>query len=94
MRIDIHQQIYKWRQILSERNQLPLVKKEAMQIAGKVFASPRLYRAALAAASKSVDILPRFLLYNRLNVWGRQREIPEAPPTTFRQWYIENRINK
>ena len=46
VKINIHEQIYKWRQIIAERHQLPLVKKEAMRIAGKVLASPRLYRAA------------------------------------------------
>jgi L-lactate dehydrogenase complex protein LldF len=37
--------------------------------------------------------LPRFLLYNSLNPWGRHRELPAAPKQTFRQWYIENRRN-
>ena len=55
------------------------VKKEAMQIAGKVLASPKLYRAAVEAAGAGVEHLPRFMMYNRLNAWGRQREVPQAP---------------
>ena len=27
VKINIHEQIYKWRQIISERNQLPMIKK-------------------------------------------------------------------
>ncbi|HET8646870.1 MAG TPA: LUD domain-containing protein, partial [Vicinamibacteria bacterium] len=50
VKINIHEQIYKWRQVIAERNQLPFVKKEMMRIAGKVLADPRLYRAAISAA--------------------------------------------
>ena len=40
VKINIHEQIYKWRQIIAERNQLPFVKQEAMQVAGKVLREP------------------------------------------------------
>jgi len=94
VRIDIHQQIYKWRQVIAERNQLPMVKREAMRAAGKVLASPRLYRAATEVAHAGIDWLPRPLAYSPLNAWGRQRELPGAPKQTFRQWYLENRGGK
>ena len=55
-----------------------MVKKEAMQIAGKMLASPKLYRAAVGTAGTSLEHLPRFMLYNRLNAWGRQREVPDG----------------
>ena len=91
VKINIHEQIYKWREIIAARHQLPFVKKEAMQIAGKVLSSPKLYRAAVETAGSSIEYLPRFMMYNRLNAWGRQREVPAAPPQTFRQWYLLNR---
>jgi L-lactate dehydrogenase complex protein LldF len=94
VRINIHEQIYKWRQIIAERHQLPFVKQEAMQIAGKVLGSPKLYRAAVEAIGTGVERLPRFMLYNPLNAWGRQRDVPGAPASTFRQWYIKNRTRK
>ena len=94
VRINIHEQIYKWRQIISERNQLPMIKKEAMQIAGKVLSKPKLYRAAVEAAGAGVEHLPRAMMYSRLNAWGRQREVPKAPPLTFRQWYLKHRVTK
>jgi L-lactate dehydrogenase complex protein LldF len=31
--------------------------------------------------------LPNFVLYNPLNIWGKQRELPEAPKLTFHAWY-------
>jgi len=91
VRINIHEQIYKWRQIIAERHQLPFVKQQAMQIAGKVLGSPTLYRAAVDAIGASVEHLPRFMLYNPLNAWGRQRDVPQAPASTFRRWYLEHR---
>ena len=91
VKIDIHAQIYKWRQIIAERHQLPMVKKEAMRVAGKILASPKLYRAAVEAAAAGIEKLPRALVYNPFNAWGRQREVPAAPPQTFRQWYLKNR---
>jgi L-lactate dehydrogenase complex protein LldF len=94
VRINIHEQIYKWRQIIAERGQLPIVKQEAMRVAGKVLASPKLYRAATEATNASLANLPRALVYNPLNAWGRQREVPDAPKLTFRQWYLENRKAK
>jgi L-lactate dehydrogenase complex protein LldF len=94
VKINIHEQIYRWRQIINERNQLPIVKKEAMRMAGKVLASPRLYRTAVKAAQAGLEYLPRTLIYNPLNAWGRQREVPRAVKTTFREWYIKNRRKK
>jgi len=91
VKINIHEQIYKWRQIVAEHNELPFVKQGAMKAAGIVLADPRLYRAAVKTANKAVATLPRPVLYNPLNVWGRQREVPEAPPQTFRDWYLKTR---
>jgi L-lactate dehydrogenase complex protein LldF len=91
VKINIHEQIYKWRQIIAQRNQLPFVKKEMMRIAGRVLADPKLYRAAISAAGLAIEHLPRFAIYNWLNAWGRQREIPDTPRKSFRSWYIENR---
>jgi L-lactate dehydrogenase complex protein LldF len=91
VKINIHEQIYKWRQIIAERNQLPFVKKEMMRIAGKVLSDPKLYRAAISAAGLAIEHLPRFAIYNWLNPWGYQREVPDAPRHSFRSWYIANR---
>jgi L-lactate dehydrogenase complex protein LldF len=91
VRINIHEQIYAWRQVMAERRQLPVAKREAMRIAGRILGSPRLYRAAVQAAAAGLDHLPRFMVYNPFNAWGRQRELPEAPRQTFRQWYLQHR---
>lgn len=91
VKINIHEQIYTWRKVIAERRQLPMVKKEAMRVAGRILGSPRLYRAAVQAAAAGLDYLPRFMIYNPFNAWGKQRELPATPPLTFRQWYLKNR---
>jgi L-lactate dehydrogenase complex protein LldF len=91
VKIDIHDQIYRWRKVIAERGQLPMVKKEAMRMAGKVLSSPKLYRMAVKAAQSGLDYLPRSMIYNPLNAWGRQREVPKAPKASFREWYLKNR---
>jgi L-lactate dehydrogenase complex protein LldF len=91
VKINIHDQIYRWRKVIAERNQLPMVKKEAMRMAGKVLASPKLYRVAVKAAQAGLEHLPRSMIYNPLNAWGRQREVPKAPRQSFREWYLKNR---
>jgi L-lactate dehydrogenase complex protein LldF len=94
VKINIHEQIYKWRQIVAEKHELPFVKKEAMKVAGKVLSEPKLYRAAIKAADTAVAKLPRAFIYNPFNAWGKQREVPEAPEQTFRDWYLKNRKAK
>jgi L-lactate dehydrogenase complex protein LldF len=91
VKINIHEQIFSWRKVIAERNQLPMVKKEAMRVAGRILGSPRLYRAAVQAAAAGLDYLPRFMIYNPFNAWGKQREVPATPPLTFRQWYLKHR---
>lgn len=91
VKIDLHAQLYAWRQVVAERNAMPFAKKQAMKVAGALLASPRLYRAAVEAAGAGVEHLPRVMLYNRFNAWGRQREVPAAPAQTFRQWWLAHR---
>jgi L-lactate dehydrogenase complex protein LldF len=60
-------------------------------VAGRLLGSPRLYRAAVQAAAAGLEHLPRFMIYNPFNAWGKQRELPAAPQLTFREWYLKHR---
>jgi L-lactate dehydrogenase complex protein LldF len=91
VKIDIHEQIYAWREVMEEKHQIQLVKKEAMIVAGKVLSNPTLYRIAARAAEPSLNILPRIAIYNRLNAWGRHRDIPQPAREIFHDWYQKNR---
>ena len=91
VKINIHEQIYAWREVMEEKHQFKLVKKEAMIVAGKVLSHPRLYRMAADSMETSLKVLPRFALYNHFNAWGRHRDIPQPAKETFHDWYKKHR---
>jgi L-lactate dehydrogenase complex protein LldF len=91
VKINIHEQIYKWREVIAARHEVPFVKQEVLKMAGKLLANPTLYRGAVASLDGALRRLPNFMLYNPLNIWGRQRELPHAPKTTFHAWYRKHR---
>ncbi|MDR5814053.1 MULTISPECIES: LUD domain-containing protein [unclassified Caballeronia] len=91
VKVNIHEQIYKWREVIAEKHEVPFVKQEVLKMAGRLLASPTLYRASVASLGGALKRLPNFVLYNPLNIWGRQRELPEAPAETFHEWYRKNR---
>ncbi len=67
VKINIHEQIYQWRRVLSEHNQLPFVKKAAMKLTGRILADPKAFRRAVTTTDAALEHLPRFLLYTRFN---------------------------
>lgn len=91
VKINIHEQIYKWREVIVEQHEVPFVKREMLKMAGRLLASPTLYRASVVSLGSVLKRLPNFVLYNPLNIWGRQRDLPNAPTQTFHSWYKENR---
>lgn len=91
VKINIHEQIYKWREVIAARHEVPFVKQEVLKMAGKLLGSPTLYRGAVASLDGALRRLPNFMLYNPLNIWGRQRDLPQAPKMTFHAWYRKNR---
>jgi len=91
VKINIHEQIAAWRQVMSETHEMPWAKRAGMAMAGRVLGSPSLYRAAIRAADSALAHLPRFALYHRLNTWSRGRELPAAPKETFHDWYRRTR---
>jgi L-lactate dehydrogenase complex protein LldF len=90
VKINIREQIYARREVMEEKRQIPLVKKEAMGVAAEVLSHPDLYRIAASSAEASLKTLPHFALYN-LNAWGRHRDVPQPAKETFHEWYRRNR---
>jgi L-lactate dehydrogenase complex protein LldF len=91
VKINIHEQIYAWREVMEEKHQINLVKKGAMIVAGKVLSNPTLYRIAGDTMEASLKVLPRFAIYNQLNAWGQHRDIPPPAKETFHDWYRKHR---
>ncbi len=94
VKINIHEQIFAWRQEMVREHETPFVKRAAMKAAGAVLSHPAIYRAAVETGNAAIGSLPRFVIYNGLNAWGKHREVPHAPAETFHQWYKKNRGDK
>jgi L-lactate dehydrogenase complex protein LldF len=92
VKIDISDQIFKWRRVMAKKGYLPLAKRLSFAVAGHVFGHPEEYHAVTTVAEPAVDVAPHFLLYNKsLNPWGRDREMPQLAKQNFRDWYLANR---
>lgn len=89
VKIDIHEQLYKWRQVLMQEGYGPPAKTAAMQAMASVLASPTLYRLAGRAGRGVLRFAP-VVADNRLNPWAIHREMPAAPAQSFRDWYVSN----
>lgn len=90
VKIDIHTQLYKWRQVIAEEGYLPRSKRWSMQFAAWVFARPKLYRWLGKRARWSLRFFPSSLVYGPWNSWGKARDLPDAPKQSFRQWMERN----
>jgi L-lactate dehydrogenase complex protein LldF len=91
VKIDLHHQLLTWRKEIAHRGLLPVSKRWSMQLASLVLRNGWLYRTAGRLARTIVPHLPRWMMYNRLNVWGRQRELPEFPRESFREQFRRRR---
>lgn len=87
VKINLHEQLYIFRQRMAAQKFLPWTKRWSMKLAGKVLGSGWLYRMAGRFGRTALRMLPRFLVYNSLNPWGRQRELPAPPRQSFRELY-------
>jgi L-lactate dehydrogenase complex protein LldF len=91
VKIDIHEQLYKWRQIIAKEGQVPALKAQGLKFLNRILSNPTLYRIAGRSGRSLLKITPKFLVNNPLNIWTKQREMPEPPKESFREWYVKNR---
>lgn len=94
VKIGIHEQIYKLRQELIRKGYGSLVKRVILKISGFVFSKPHLYDLSGKMVRIALKKLPRALKYNRVNTWGLERELPDVPVQSFKEWYRQNESNK
>lgn len=90
VKIDLHNQLYKWRQEISEKKLLSPVKRYALKVGESILVNSKMFDLMGMAARWSIKKLPRKLVYNRFNIWGRERELPQVPNESFKQWYKKN----
>ena len=93
VKIDIHDQLYKWRQVIVKNGHAPLAKKAAMGIMTRVLSSPVIYHLVGNAGRLTMKWAP-LAVNNRFNPWYNQREMPKVPENSFGEWYKNNRNHK
>jgi L-lactate dehydrogenase complex protein LldF len=90
VKIDIHQNLYQWRQEIYEKKLLSPMKNYSLKIAAKILSRRTMYDLTGKITRWAIRTLPRKLVYHPVNVWGRERELPLVPNESFKQWYKKN----
>lgn len=94
VKINLHEQLYTFRQRVANRGLLSPVKSIGMKVGGIVLSREWLYRLAGKVGRVSLRYLPRFVIYSPLNPWGRQRDLPVPPQESFRDQYRRRQAKK
>ncbi len=90
VKIDIHDQLYKWRQVLVKNGHTTASKKVGMNVLSQILSHPLIYKFSGSVGRWVMRTLP-FMVNNKLNPWYKQREMPKASSTSFRSWYQNQR---
>ena len=94
VKIDIHQQLWKWRQIVVAEGYVSKGKKVAMKGMAFVLSHPSIYRFAGKMGRLVMKTFPALIGNKKINPWSRKRELPFPPEQSFREWYRENSAKK
>jgi L-lactate dehydrogenase complex protein LldF len=87
VKIDIHDQLYKWRQIVSEENLGGGMKKTGLKWLSAILAKPQRYRMASSLLRVAIRFLPFLVRNPGLNPWVKNRQMPDLPNESFKSWY-------
>jgi L-lactate dehydrogenase complex protein LldF len=90
VKINIHEQLYEWRQEVT-KTQGEFAKGLSMKLANGIFKSPLAYKISGSLMRNALKSLPNSLIYHPVNIWGKNRNLPDAPKESFQQWYRKNR---
>lgn len=89
--VDLGEQIYRWRQTLDGIGKANPVKKAMSGGMKTLMEHPSLFNTALRFAPW-VNSLPRFLKYNRLDEWGKGRELPRFANESFNEMWKKHKV--
>jgi len=91
VKINIHEQLYAWRQEITQAEGWS-GKELSIKLAKGIFTSPLAYRVSGKILRAALKSLPHSLIYHPLNAWGKGRDLPQPPASTFSEWYQKNRL--
>lgn len=90
VKINIHEQLYKWRQVIVKEGYASSTKALGMKAMAWTLSSPATFKTSGKASRWVLHNIP-FVANNNLNPWYRQREMPDWPKESFSSWYIKNK---
>ena len=93
VKINIHDQLYKWRQEIVKEGHATSTKALGMKAMAWTLSSPDKLATAGKAGRWFMQNVP-FVVNNKLNPWYKQRDMPESPGESFSEWYVKNEQNK
>ncbi|MCW3111223.1 MAG: lactate utilization protein [Segetibacter sp.] len=93
VKINIHEQLYKWRQVIVKEGYAANTKALGMKAMAWTLSSPGTFATAGKAGRWFLQNIP-FVVNNKLNPWYKQREMPEGQKESFGEWYTKNEEKK
>lgn len=91
VKINIHEQLYEWRQEITKAQSSINAKSLAMKFANGIFSVPFAYKFGGNMMRGALKFLPHSITYSNLNTWGKERDLPEVPKESFKDWYKKNK---
>lgn len=91
VKVNLSEQIYRWRQNLDSLGKADPMKKAMSAGMEYLFGHPGLYSTSLIFAPLA-NHLPRLLMYNKLNGWGIGHEMPEFPRESFQTMWKKGEV--
>jgi L-lactate dehydrogenase complex protein LldF len=90
VKINIHDQLYKWRQEIVKEGYAANTKALGMKTMAWILSNPANFSTAAKAGKWFLANVP-FVVKNRFNPWHKQRDMPEGPGESFAEWYAKNK---
>jgi L-lactate dehydrogenase complex protein LldF len=89
VKIDIHEQLYQWRQEIVRSGYVSPQKSVGVKVMAGILSRPSLFNIAGKWMRWLID-RKSSLISGRFNIWTRQRELPDAPKQSFSEWHKKN----
>ena len=92
VKIDIHDQLYRWRQVIVKKGYVGQKKKIGIRMLAAMLSSTRVYQISGKMGRWFMTAFPA-LVKSPYNAWTRNREMPSPPAESFREWYKKHKTN-
>lgn len=91
VKVDLAEQIYLWRQDLDKLGKADGMKRVTSSGMEFIMKRPSVFNTAVKWAPL-VNKMPRFLVYNGLNNWGKGREMPQFAGESFNEMWKKGKV--